>query len=83
MISGIVMKLLEKAAEERYQNSYGLMHDLQECVDQIDSYFCISLTPLSKVYQEMYQRNDPIILNIPDYFTREPGKIIRVMYIPR
>jgi hypothetical protein len=44
---------------------------------------CFDLTPLSKVYQEMYQRNDPIILNIHDYFTSEPGKIIRVMYIPR
>ena len=31
MISGIVMKLLEKSAEHRYQNGYGLLHDLRQC----------------------------------------------------
>ncbi|MCP4130285.1 MAG: AAA family ATPase [bacterium] len=31
VISGIVMKLLSKATEERYQNAFGLMADLEEC----------------------------------------------------
>ncbi len=35
IISHIVMKLLSKTFEERYQNSFGLMADLQECYDQL------------------------------------------------
>lgn len=31
MISGIVMKLLEKSAEQRYQNGFGLVSDLHQC----------------------------------------------------
>ncbi len=34
-ISNIVMKLLEKNATERYQSSYGLKTDIQECLKQI------------------------------------------------
>ncbi|HEY0737821.1 MAG TPA: AAA family ATPase, partial [Herpetosiphonaceae bacterium] len=33
-ISDIVMKLLAKTAEDRYQNAYGLKTDLQHCLDQ-------------------------------------------------
>jgi histidine kinase len=33
-ISDITIKLLSKTAEERYQNGFGLMADLQECLDQ-------------------------------------------------
>ncbi len=33
-ISDIVMKLLAKTAEDRYQNGYGLKADLQYCLDQ-------------------------------------------------
>ncbi|KAF0247964.1 MAG: ATPase, partial [bacterium] len=34
-ISSIVMKLLEKNAAERYQSSYGLKVDIEECLKQI------------------------------------------------
>jgi predicted ATPase/signal transduction histidine kinase len=33
-LSDIVMKLLAKTAEDRYQNAYGLKTDLQHCLDQ-------------------------------------------------
>ncbi|HEY0604599.1 MAG TPA: serine/threonine-protein kinase PknK [Herpetosiphonaceae bacterium] len=33
-ISGIMMKLLAKTAEDRYQSAYGLKTDLQRCLDQ-------------------------------------------------
>jgi diguanylate cyclase (GGDEF)-like protein len=33
-LSGIVMKLLSKSAEDRYQNSFALAADLRECLDQ-------------------------------------------------
>jgi diguanylate cyclase (GGDEF)-like protein len=35
VISSIVMKLLAKSPEERYQNSFGLMHDLKTCLSQL------------------------------------------------
>ncbi|HPR04669.1 MAG TPA: AAA family ATPase, partial [Deltaproteobacteria bacterium] len=35
-VSGIVMKLLAKTPDERYQNSYGLMADLKDCLDQLE-----------------------------------------------
>ena len=35
MVSAIVMKLLEKMAEDRYQSSWGIQADLQECLDQL------------------------------------------------
>ena len=35
-ISDIVMKLVSKTAEDRYQNGFGLRFDLQKCFDQLD-----------------------------------------------
>ncbi len=37
IISKIVMKLMAKTAEERYQNSFGLMADLRDCEEQLSS----------------------------------------------
>ncbi len=34
VVSEIVMKLLRKAAEERYQNSYGVLADLNRCLEE-------------------------------------------------
>lgn len=36
-LSAVVMKLLAKNAEDRYQSAYGLSVDLQECLDQLQS----------------------------------------------
>lgn len=36
-VSDIVMKLLEKVPEERYQTAYGLKNDLEECLKQLNS----------------------------------------------
>ncbi|MCP4132041.1 MAG: AAA family ATPase [bacterium] len=35
-LSDIVMKLLSKMPEERYQNCFGLMSDLEECLNQLE-----------------------------------------------
>jgi serine/threonine protein kinase len=37
MLSSIVMKLMEKTAENRYQNAYGIKADLLECLTQIQA----------------------------------------------
>lgn len=37
MISLRINKLLAKTADERYQNAFGLMYDLEECLDQLKS----------------------------------------------
>lgn len=37
MLSAVVMKLLAKNAEQRYQSSHGLLQDLQRCVELLDT----------------------------------------------
>ena len=34
-VSAIIMKLLEKSPDERYQSANGLLHDLKECYNQL------------------------------------------------
>lgn len=36
VVSDIVMKLMRKTCEERYQSLYGLIYDLEECLRQLD-----------------------------------------------
>ncbi|MGK3962795.1 serine/threonine protein kinase [Sorangium sp. So ce118] len=35
VLSEIILKLLSKTAEQRYQTAAGLQHDLQRCLDQV------------------------------------------------
>ncbi|MCP4112041.1 MAG: AAA family ATPase [Desulfobacteraceae bacterium] len=37
VISDIVLKLMAKTAEDRYQSAFGLKSDLQKCLDQLNS----------------------------------------------
>jgi predicted ATPase/signal transduction histidine kinase/DNA-binding NarL/FixJ family response regulator len=48
MLSNIVMKLLEKNAEHRYQSTMGLIKDLQECRDQLITTGKISCFKIAK-----------------------------------
>jgi len=45
-VSAIVMKLLAKTAEERYQTAAGLEADLRQCLAAWDAQGCIALFPL-------------------------------------
>lgn len=48
IISEIVMKLLAKTAEERYQSAYGLQADLEQCLKQLETTGEISRFPLGQ-----------------------------------
>jgi len=63
-ISNIVMKLMAKTAEERYQSAWGLKADLEECLKQLRSSGQISDFPLGtqevcdrfQISQKLYGR---------------------------
>lgn len=46
-VSNIVMKLMAKTAEERYQSAWGLKADLEECLTQLQSHASLSDFPLA------------------------------------
>jgi len=47
VVSDIVMKLMAKTAEERYQSAWGLKSDLEECLTQLQTHGNISDFPLA------------------------------------
>ncbi len=63
-VSGIVMKLLSKAPEERYQGTHGLGLDLKRCLSELESTGTIAdfepgehdLSPLFEISQGLYGR---------------------------
>ncbi|BAY27855.1 multi-sensor signal transduction multi-kinase [Calothrix sp. NIES-2100] len=67
-ISAIVLKLLGKMPEERYQSSYGLIADLQRCLTQLretDQILCFPLgqqdiSPIFQIPQKLYGRDREI-----------------------
>ncbi|HEY9674519.1 MAG TPA: AAA family ATPase [Waterburya sp.] len=67
-ISDIVMKLMAKTAEERYQSAWGLKADLEECLFQFQSNGTISNFPLSskdisdkfQIPQKLYGRESEV-----------------------
>ncbi|MCT7967843.1 AAA family ATPase [Laspinema sp. D1] len=48
MVSAIVMKLLAKMAEDRYQSGFGLKADLEECLRQLQTSGAIAEFPLGR-----------------------------------
>ncbi|WP_411766475.1 AAA family ATPase [Winogradskyella sp. A3E31] len=68
VLSKIILKLVSKNAENRYQSNYGLLIDLQKCKEQIkihgnDFYFDIAQSDISqkfKVPQKLYGREKEI-----------------------
>ncbi|WP_437567112.1 AAA family ATPase [Sorangium sp. So ce542] len=47
-VSAIVLKLLSKASEERYQSALGLRHDLDQCSAQLEATGTIQAFPLGQ-----------------------------------
>jgi PAS domain S-box-containing protein len=48
MVNDIVLKLMAKMAEERYQSALGLRYDLERCLEQYSAYGSIEAFPLGK-----------------------------------
>ena len=53
-VSDLVMKLMSKTAEERYQSAWGLKADLETCLHQLQTCGQISQFPLAR--QDIYER---------------------------
>ncbi|WP_260854650.1 ATP-binding sensor histidine kinase [Paraburkholderia sp. BCC1884] len=88
-ISAIVMKLLAKTAEDRYQSAAGVAHDLRRCLAQWDSKGLISDFPLAQsdvsdrllIPEKLYGRNVELsrLLAAFDRVTRgEPGGLVLI-----
>ncbi|WP_437676984.1 trifunctional serine/threonine-protein kinase/ATP-binding protein/sensor histidine kinase [Sorangium sp. So ce131] len=68
VVSDIVMKLLSKAAEDRYQSAHGLRADLRECLEQLEATGQITPFPLGRydrghgllIPQKLYGRDAEI-----------------------
>jgi len=68
MLSRVVMKLLAKDAEERYQGALGLQNDLEACLWQLDDHGTIATFPLGardrsvvlRLSQKLYGREEAI-----------------------
>lgn len=64
MVSDIIMKLMAKTAEKRYQSTWGIVADLQECLRQFESTGTITKFPLGthdisdkfQIVQKLYGR---------------------------
>ncbi|UCH96097.1 MAG: protein kinase, partial [Candidatus Aminicenantes bacterium] len=55
-VSRIVVKLMAKNAEDRYQGAHGLKHDLQQCLDQLNTAGKIEGFEIGKAdYPEKFQ----------------------------
>ncbi|SFR80886.1 diguanylate cyclase (GGDEF) domain-containing protein [Marinobacter daqiaonensis] len=48
VLSDLIMKLLSKTAEQRYQSATGLLHDLRECYRQLNATAAIADFPLAR-----------------------------------
>ncbi|MEG4403706.1 serine/threonine-protein kinase PknK, partial [Microcoleus sp. MON2_D5] len=67
-VSDIVMKLLEKTAEKRYQSAWGIIADLEECLDQLQAKGTIAdfliaqkdITDKFQIPQKLYGREREI-----------------------
>jgi len=68
VVSDIVMKLMAKTAEERYQSAWGIKADLEKCLEQLQSEGEISEFPLAnqdisdkfQISQKLYGREQEI-----------------------
>lgn len=61
VLSDIILKLMQKNAEERYQSTAGLVYDLQQCLDQLTKNQSIEIFNIGeRDYSEKFQPSQKI-----------------------
>lgn len=88
ILSEIVIKLMDKTAEERYQSTWGLKADLEECLKQLKSSGRISNFPLGtqevcdrfQISQKLYGREQQVktLLKAFERVTTEQSEFLLV-----
>lgn len=87
-LSMIIMRLLAKNAEDRYQSAFGLKYDLEQCLQQWQTEGKIDVFPLGqqdfsgkfKIVEKLYGREDEIetILSVFDRITQGSKELLLV-----
>ncbi len=87
-ISDIVMKLLEKNAEDRYQSAFGLLYDLEKCLAQLQTTGQVSHITIGdrdrsnhlQISQKVYGREAEVmmLLNTFDRMKRGNTEIVLI-----
>ncbi|WP_353929426.1 AAA family ATPase [Okeanomitos corallinicola TIOX110] len=88
MLSAIVMKLIAKTAEERYQSALGIKADLENCLNQLSTHNYIANFQIGsqdiydkfQIPQKLYGREKEIKILL-DAFTRISVKSSEVMLV--
>ncbi len=81
-ISDIILKLLAKNPEDRYQSATGVKEDLEECLRQLKKSGEIKPFPVNTgelpgrliIPQKLYGRNDELIMMIDCFNSMAPGE---------
>jgi len=91
VLSDIVMKLMAKTAEERYQNAFGIAADLAKCLQQLETSGQISDFPLGtkdisdrfQIPQKLYGREEEVetLLSAFERVADNPESKIEMMLV--
>lgn len=89
IISSIILKLMAKKAEERYQSSQGLLVDLKECLKQYQKNGQITTFPLAEkdisekfqIPEKIYGREKEVALLL-EVFRQIPLGRKEIIYVP-
>ncbi len=87
-LSNLILKLMSKNAEDRYQSAYGIKMDLERCLEQlqtqetIDNFTlgCYDLSDKLQIPQKLYGRSKQLrtLLNIFNQISQGQRKIILI-----
>lgn len=85
ILSDVILKMMAKSAEERYQSAFGLLHDLKECQQMLGGTFEQFELGQKDVYssfhipEKLYGRNHELEILLKTYDKASVGKIELVL----
>ncbi|MEO8183344.1 MAG: AAA family ATPase [Deltaproteobacteria bacterium] len=87
VVSDIVLRLLAKVAEERYQTAEGLASDLSRCLDQLRSSGCVESFALGRddekgelsIPQKLYGRSEDAAILLAAFSNAKSGPVQMVL----